>query len=67
MRNAACAWCSTKTVSRRPDQRHPLHNPGSTTIRTADLLRFVRDLGYDPMIVQVPERPSGERASAEQK
>ncbi len=30
---------------------HPLHNAASTTLRSADLLRFMRVLGYDPLIV----------------
>ncbi len=30
---------------------HPLHNAASTTLRSADLLRFIRVLGYDPLIV----------------
>jgi Ala-tRNA(Pro) deacylase len=34
---------------------HPLHNAASTTLRSADLLRFVRALGYDPMIITLPE------------
>jgi Ala-tRNA(Pro) deacylase len=34
---------------------HPLHNAASTTLRAADLLRFVRALGYDPIIVRLPE------------
>lgn len=29
---------------------HPLHNAASTTLRSADLLRFIRALGYDPTI-----------------
>ena len=34
---------------------HPLHNAASTTLRSADLVRFVHALGYDPVIVRVPE------------
>ena len=30
---------------------HPLHNAASTTLRSADLLRFMRSLGYEPLIV----------------
>jgi Ala-tRNA(Pro) deacylase len=30
---------------------HPLHNAASTTLRSADLLRFIRSLGYEPRIV----------------
>jgi Ala-tRNA(Pro) deacylase len=30
---------------------HPLHNAASTTLRSADLLQFMRALGYDPLIV----------------
>src|SRR5580692_10272274 len=29
---------------------HPLHNAASTTLRSADLLRFIRALGYEPVI-----------------
>ena len=28
---------------------HPLHNAASTTLRSADLVRFMRALGYDPV------------------
>ncbi|MGE0224308.1 MAG: prolyl-tRNA synthetase associated domain-containing protein [Acetobacteraceae bacterium] len=34
---------------------HPLHNAASTTLRSADLVRFVRALGYEPVVVTVPE------------
>lgn len=34
---------------------HPLHNAASTTLRSADLVRFVEALGYQPVIVSVPE------------
>jgi Ala-tRNA(Pro) deacylase len=34
---------------------HPLHNAASTTLRSSDLLRFVRALGYKPIIVRLPE------------
>ena len=37
---------------------HPLHNAASTTIRSADLVRFVRALGYDPIIIRLPDTPS---------
>jgi len=30
---------------------HPLHNAASTTLRSADLARFIRALGYEPTIV----------------
>ena len=33
---------------------HPLRNAASTTIRSADLLRFVRALGYEPIVVRLP-------------
>jgi Ala-tRNA(Pro) deacylase len=35
---------------------HPLHNAASTTIRSEDLVKFIRSLGYDPTIISVPER-----------
>jgi Ala-tRNA(Pro) deacylase len=37
---------------------HPLHNAASTTLRSADLVRFVRALGYEPIIVRLPEPAS---------
>jgi Ala-tRNA(Pro) deacylase len=40
---------------------HPLHNAASTTLRAADLLRFVRRLGYDPIIVRLPEPAAAEQ------
>ncbi|MEJ0015903.1 MAG: prolyl-tRNA synthetase associated domain-containing protein [Acetobacteraceae bacterium] len=33
---------------------HPLRNAASTTLRSADLLRFVRELGYAPVVVRLP-------------
>lgn len=33
---------------------HPLHNAASTTIRSADLVRFVRALGYEPVVMRLP-------------
>ena len=34
---------------------HPLSNTASTTLRSTDLVRFIRSLGYDPVIVRLPE------------
>jgi Ala-tRNA(Pro) deacylase len=34
---------------------HPLHNAASTTLRSADLLRFVRALSYEPIVVRLQE------------
>ena len=34
---------------------HPLHNGASTTLRPADLVRFIQALGYEPVIVRLPE------------
>jgi hypothetical protein len=34
---------------------HPLSNAASTTLRSADLLRIVRALGYEPVVVRLPE------------
>jgi len=36
---------------------HPLYNAASTTLRSADLVRFVRALGYDPVILRLPQPP----------
>ena len=35
---------------------HPLRNDASTTIRAEDLVKFVRALGYTPVIISIPER-----------
>ena len=37
---------------------HPLHNAASTTLRSSDLLRFIRALGYEPKIVLLPAEPT---------
>jgi Ala-tRNA(Pro) deacylase len=37
---------------------HPLHNAASTTLRSADLLRFIHALGYAPIIRWLPEPPA---------
>ena len=37
---------------------HPLHNAASTTLRSADLVRFIRSLGYAPIVVRLPELPA---------
>ena len=37
---------------------HPLHNAASTTLRSADLVRFVRALGYAPIILRLPQVPT---------
>ena len=39
---------------------HPLHNAASTTLRSADLLRFVRALGYEPRTVRLPNASPSE-------
>jgi Ala-tRNA(Pro) deacylase len=40
---------------------HPLHNAASTTLRSADLLRLVRALGYDPIIIRLVEPAAPQR------
>ena len=37
---------------------HPLHNAASTTLRSSNLLRFIRALGYEPTIVRLPTEPA---------
>lgn len=37
---------------------HPLHNGASTTVCADDLVTFVRALGYEPILITVPERPA---------
>jgi hypothetical protein len=39
---------------------HPLHNVASTTLRSADLVRFIRSLGYELIVVLLPEVPADE-------
>ena len=34
---------------------HPLHNAASTTLRAADLMKFLRALGYAPLVVNCGE------------
>jgi Ala-tRNA(Pro) deacylase len=34
---------------------HPLHNAASTTLRSADLLRFMQSLGYEPIVLRLPQ------------
>lgn len=36
---------------------HPLHNSASTTLRAADLMMFIRSLGYAPIVVNCGEGP----------
>jgi len=31
---------------------HPLHNAASTTLKTADFLKFIQALGYKPLIIE---------------
>jgi Ala-tRNA(Pro) deacylase len=40
---------------------HPLRNDASTTLRSADLVKFVRALGYEPRILRLPEVASTHR------
>jgi hypothetical protein len=37
---------------------HPLHNADSSTLRSANLLRFVRALGDEPIVRRLPEVPA---------
>lgn len=34
---------------------HPLHNAASTSLRAADLMKFIRALGYAPLVVNCGE------------
>jgi Uncharacterized conserved protein len=34
---------------------HPLHNAATTSIRTADLLRFLRSTGHEPLILKLSQ------------
>jgi len=35
---------------------HPLHNAASTTLRSSDLLRFIRAFGYEPIMCDCRRR-----------
>jgi Ala-tRNA(Pro) deacylase len=35
---------------------HPLRNDRTTAVTAQDLLRFVRDAGHEPVVVEIPER-----------
>ncbi|MBL6937192.1 MAG: prolyl-tRNA synthetase associated domain-containing protein [Alphaproteobacteria bacterium] len=37
---------------------HPLRNDRTTAVSADALLRFVRDTGHEPVIVEIPERPT---------
>ncbi|MFT0859928.1 prolyl-tRNA synthetase associated domain-containing protein [Ancylobacter sp. G4_0304] len=39
---------------------HPLVNTATTTIASADLIRFLRDTGHEPLILAVPRRQDAE-------
>jgi len=43
-------------LERDPLNYHPLRNDMTTAIAAADLLRFLRDTGHDPIITDLPER-----------
>jgi Ala-tRNA(Pro) deacylase len=34
---------------------HPLHNAASTSLRSSDLMKFIRSLGYEPIVVNCGE------------
>ena len=36
---------------------HPLRNDRTTAIAAADLLRFARACGHDPLVMALPEKP----------
>ena len=40
-----------------PVHFHPLRNDRTTAIAAADLLRFARACGHDPLVMTLPERP----------
>jgi Ala-tRNA(Pro) deacylase len=35
---------------------HPLVNTSTTTLRSADLLRFLRSTGHEPLVMEIPRR-----------
>lgn len=43
-------------MARHPLNFHPLRNDRTTAISAADLLKFLRDTGHEPLIAAIPER-----------
>jgi Ala-tRNA(Pro) deacylase len=43
-------------LEQAPLNFHPLRNDRTTAIAAADLLRFVRDCGHEPVVLEIPER-----------
>lgn len=39
-----------------PVNYHPLRNDRTTSVTPADLIRFIEELGYQPVIMEIPER-----------
>ncbi|HEY1630569.1 MAG TPA: prolyl-tRNA synthetase associated domain-containing protein [Rhizomicrobium sp.] len=37
---------------------HPLRNDRTTAVSAADLLKFARDTGHEPVVIAIPERSS---------
>jgi Ala-tRNA(Pro) deacylase len=44
-------------LARDPLNFHPLRNDRTTAIAAADLLRFARATGHEPLMMALPERP----------
>ena len=42
-------------VSQEVVNAHPLHNEATTSIRSADLLRFLASTGHDPLVLKVAQ------------
>jgi len=47
-------------LARDPLNFHPLRNDRTTAIVAADLLRFMRDTGHEPLVMKLPESARGE-------
>ena len=48
----------TQMLARTPLSFHPLQNTATTTIAAADLPRFVRAQGHEPLCLPFPQRTS---------
>ena len=46
---------------------HPLTNTMTTAVRPADLLLFMKDLGYDPLVIHLEERSALSTTDQEKK
>ncbi|HEY4115829.1 MAG TPA: prolyl-tRNA synthetase associated domain-containing protein [Rhizomicrobium sp.] len=44
-------------LAQHPLNFHPLRNDRTTAISSADLMKFIRATGHEPLVVRLPQRP----------